>query len=141
MAAILLIEDDVDLRRLVANALSREGHHVESAATALAALESVPQGSFDVIILDGSDPVGPSEGLFGRAFHEGCRRLLRPGGVFAAQTESPFLFPEVFRDTVRLLRDVHGRADPYFGPAPLYAAGAWSWTHAGGSGPRAGVGE
>lgn len=92
---------------------------------------------FDVILLDGSDPVGPSEGLFGRAFHEGCRRLLRPGGVFAAQTESPFLFPEVFRDTVHLLRDVHGRADPYFGPVPLYAAGSWSWTHAGGAGPLA----
>lgn len=92
---------------------------------------------FDVILLDGSDPVGPSEGLFGRPFHEGCRRLLRPGGVFAAQTESPFLFPEVFRDTVFLLREIHGRADPYFGPAPLYAAGAWSWTHAGGDGPLA----
>ncbi len=52
MASVLLIEDDVDLRRLVANALSKEGHHVESAATALAALESVPGGDFDVIILD-----------------------------------------------------------------------------------------
>ena len=52
MASVLLIEDDADLRRLVANALSREGHHVESAATALAALESVPRGGFDVIILD-----------------------------------------------------------------------------------------
>lgn len=52
MAAILVIEDDVDLRRLVSNALSSNGHHVETAATALEALELAPQGGFDLLILD-----------------------------------------------------------------------------------------
>ncbi len=52
MASVLLIEDDVDLRRLVANALSRDGHHVETAATALEALEAVPGGDFELLILD-----------------------------------------------------------------------------------------
>lgn len=52
MTAVLLIEDDPDLRRLVADALARSGYHVESAATAMEGLESVPAGSFDVIVLD-----------------------------------------------------------------------------------------
>lgn len=52
MASVLLIEDDVDLRRLVANALSQDGHHVETAATALEALEAVPGGDFELLILD-----------------------------------------------------------------------------------------
>lgn len=52
MASVLLIEDDVDLRRLVASALSKDGHHVETAATALEALESVPHGDFELLILD-----------------------------------------------------------------------------------------
>ena len=52
MASVLLIEDDADLRRLVANALSQDGHHVETAATALEALESVPGGDFELMILD-----------------------------------------------------------------------------------------
>ncbi len=52
MTAVLLIEDDPDLRRLVADALARDGHHVESAATAMEGLEAVPHGDFDVIILD-----------------------------------------------------------------------------------------
>lgn len=52
MAAVLVIEDDTDLRRLVANALSRDGHHVETAASALEALGSVPAGDFDLLILD-----------------------------------------------------------------------------------------
>lgn len=52
MASILLIEDDTDLRRLVANALSKDGHHVETAATALEALEAVPGGDFELLVLD-----------------------------------------------------------------------------------------
>lgn len=52
MASVLLIEDDADLRRLVANALSQDGHHVETAATALEALEAVPGGDFELLILD-----------------------------------------------------------------------------------------
>ena len=43
--------------------------------------------SYDVVIVDGSDPAGPAEGLFNRAFFRHCRRLLRPGGVFATQSK------------------------------------------------------
>lgn len=52
MASVLLIEDDSDLRRLVARALAESGHHVESAATAMDGLQMVPAGNFDLIILD-----------------------------------------------------------------------------------------
>lgn len=52
MASVLLIEDDIDLRRLVATALGRSGHQVESAATAMDALQAVSGASIDVIILD-----------------------------------------------------------------------------------------
>ncbi len=52
MASVLLIEDDPDLRRLVAQALAGVGHHVESASTAMEALKVVPGGTYDLIILD-----------------------------------------------------------------------------------------
>jgi DNA-binding response OmpR family regulator len=52
MASVLLIEDDSDLRRLVAQALAAGGHHVESASNAMEALKKVPGGTFDLIILD-----------------------------------------------------------------------------------------
>lgn len=52
MASVLLIEDDVDLRRLVAEALSSVGHHVESAATAMDGLRALPAGGFDLVVLD-----------------------------------------------------------------------------------------
>ena len=92
--------------------------------------------SYDVVIVDGSDPAGPAEGLFNRAFFEHCRRLLRPGGVFATQSESPEAFRAVHLDTVKLLREVFGHADPLYGWVPMYPSGWWSWTFAAIDGPR-----
>jgi spermidine synthase len=86
--------------------------------------------SYDVVIVDGSDPAGPAEGLFNRTFFTHCRRILRPGGVFATQSESPESFQQVHLDTVRLLRQVFGHADPLYGWVPMYPSGWWSWTFA-----------
>jgi spermidine synthase len=92
--------------------------------------------SYDVVIVDGSDPAGPAEGLFNRAFFEQCRRILRPGGVFATQSESPEAFRQVHIDTVKLIREVFGHADPLYGWVPMYPSGWWSWTFAAVDGPR-----
>ncbi|MFP1590777.1 hypothetical protein ACLB1M_04240 [Escherichia coli] len=35
--------------------------------------------TFDVIISDCTDPIGPGESLFTSAFYEGCKRCLNPG--------------------------------------------------------------
>jgi spermidine synthase len=86
--------------------------------------------SYDVVIVDGSDPAGPAEGLFNRVFFEHCRRILKPGGVFATQSESPEAFRQVHLDMVLLLREVFGQADPMYGWVPMYPSGWWSWTFA-----------
>lgn len=52
MAHVVLIEDDVDIRRLVADALSSQGHDVESAGMALEGLELAVKGSPDLVVLD-----------------------------------------------------------------------------------------
>tara|TARA_B100002051_G_scaffold276606_1_gene326074 strand:+ start:453 stop:1295 length:843 start_codon:yes stop_codon:yes gene_type:complete len=92
--------------------------------------------SYDVVLVDGSDPAGPAVGLFNRTFFEQCRRILRPGGVFATQSESPEAFRAVHVAIVRLLREVFGHADPLYGWVPMYPSGWWSWTFAAVDGPR-----
>ena len=92
--------------------------------------------SYDVVLVDGSDPAGPAEGLFNRPFFENCRRILRPGGVFATQSESPEAFREVHLAMVRLIREIFGHADPLYGWVPMYPSGWWSWTFAAVDGPR-----
>jgi DNA-binding response OmpR family regulator len=49
---IVLIEDDVEIRRLAAGALSEQGHDVESADRALDGLELAVKGSPDLVVLD-----------------------------------------------------------------------------------------
>jgi DNA-binding response OmpR family regulator len=49
---IVLIEDDIEIRRLAADALSEQGHDVESADKALVGLELAVKGSPDLVVLD-----------------------------------------------------------------------------------------
>jgi DNA-binding response OmpR family regulator len=52
VAAIVIIEDDPDIRRLAAEGLAAAGHDVESAAAAFAGLNLVVANRPDVVILD-----------------------------------------------------------------------------------------
>ena len=83
---------------------------------------------YDLVLLDGTDPVGPGEGLFGREFFANCKRILKAHGAFAMQSESPLLFEKVFFETQSVLSEIFERVQPYLGPVPLYGSGTWSWT-------------
>jgi DNA-binding response OmpR family regulator len=52
MARIVLVEDDVEIRRLVADALAAQGHDVESAAAAMEGLELAVKGKPDLVVMD-----------------------------------------------------------------------------------------
>jgi two-component system, OmpR family, KDP operon response regulator KdpE len=52
MARIVLIEDDVEIRRLVADALAAGGHDVESAGLAMEGLELTVRTSPDLVLMD-----------------------------------------------------------------------------------------
>ncbi len=95
-----------------------------------------PNASYDIVIVDGSDPAGPAKGLFNKAFFKDCRRILRPNGIFATQSESPEAFREVHIDIVKTIREVFDFADPLYGWVPMYPSGWWSWTFACIDGPH-----
>ncbi|OUT72134.1 MAG: spermidine synthase [Synechococcus sp. TMED19] len=107
-----------------------------SVSDGIAWAAAAADASYDVVLVDGSDPAGPAEGLFNRSFFEHCRRILRPGGVFGTQSESPEAFRGVHLEMVKLLREVFGHADPLYGWVPMYPSGWWSWTFAATDGPR-----
>jgi spermidine synthase len=84
--------------------------------------------SFDVIIVDGSDPVGPAEGLFTAAFFQDCQRVLRKNGVLVAQGESPLFHEKAFVDLNHCLKGIFGpkRVHTLLFFAPTYPTGMWS---------------
>jgi len=55
-ASILVIDDEVQLREMLVDALTQAGHHVEAAADGLAGLARFQSGAFDVVLTDLSLP-------------------------------------------------------------------------------------
>jgi len=49
--------------------------------------ESAADNTYDAIIVDSSDPVGPAEKLFSPEFYANAHRILKPGGVLCTQGE------------------------------------------------------
>ncbi len=99
-------------------------------------VSNAQNSSYDVVIIDGSDPIGPAKGLFNKDFFQNCRRILKPGGVFSSQSESPESFRQVHINMVRLLKSIFEYAEPLYGSVPLYPSGSWSWTFASIDKPR-----
>ncbi|MBQ4862732.1 polyamine aminopropyltransferase [Pseudoalteromonas sp. MMG013] len=87
--------------------------------------------SIDVIIVDGTDPVGPGEGLFNHAFYASCLNALREGGIMIQQSESPLMHMPLLIEMRDAMTDV-GFVDlqtlPF--PQPIYPSGLWSSTMA-----------
>ena len=84
-----------------------------------------------MVIVDSTDPVGPAEGLFNRAFFESCLTALRPDGLLVQQSESPLALMQLILD----MRAAMGEAGfqtfrtlPF--PQPCYPTGWWSCTMA-----------
>jgi spermidine synthase len=86
-------------------------------------------GSVDIVIVDSTDPVGPAEGLFNKAFYESCFRALRDGGILVQQSESPLALLGLIRE-MRAEMAKAGFAEfallPF--PQPCYPTGWWSCT-------------
>ena len=79
-------------------------------------------GHFDVILVDGSDDVGPSEPLFGEAFFADLRRALRPGGTCAAQGGA-FLDLDLLRATFTRLSGQLGPVATFRVDVPCFHGG------------------
>jgi spermidine synthase len=83
--------------------------------------------TFDIIAIDSADPVPPADVLFERTFFENCRRRLGEGGVLVAQTESPFLNPDVIGRVYETLRGVFKIVRMYTAVIPTYPGALWSF--------------
>ncbi|KAF9616366.1 hypothetical protein IFM89_029620 [Coptis chinensis] len=67
-------------------------------------LRNAPEGMYDAIIVDSSDPVGPAQELVERPFFEMIARALRPGGVLCNMAESMWLHTHLIQDMILICR-------------------------------------
>lgn len=87
---------------------------------------------YDIILIDGSDPVGPAEGLFESEFMEACYQGLSKEGMLAAQTESPWIpdYQQSMSQVFSALDEIYEVSRMYLAYVPLYPAGMWSFSFA-----------
>ncbi len=86
------------------------------------------EGVYDLIIVDCSDPIGPSKVLYEEDFYRDAAKALKPDGIFVTQSESPFAQRRVHVRVVRELSKVFKIVRPYLAFIPTYPSGMWSFT-------------
>lgn len=81
---------------------------------------------FDAIIVDSSEPIGPSAVLHTPQFFADCKRALTLGGVFVTQNGLPFLFPDHLAETTKALAGLYKNVAPYLCTQPCYFGGPFA---------------
>ncbi len=80
--------------------------------------------SYDLIVLDLTDPGGPSLDLYTPEFYRACAARLAPLGAMTLHLASPVAHPELIRQTLTGLRSAFAIVTPYLVSVPLYG-GLW----------------
>ncbi len=87
---------------------------------------------FDLIVLDLTDPGGPSTPLYTPDFYRACAARLNPVGAMTLHVASPVAHPARIRDGLAALRTAFPLVTPYLASIPLYG-GMWMMACASGS--------
>ncbi len=82
---------------------------------------------YDLILVDSTDPIGPGEGLFSKAFYQDCFNALTDTGILINQHESPY-----YERDVREMKRAHNKLKELFPISkvyqfhmPTYPSGYW----------------
>ncbi|CAI9120207.1 polyamine aminopropyltransferase [Brytella acorum] len=79
--------------------------------------------SFDVIIVDSTDPVGVGEVLFTDAFYKDCARILSSDGLIVNQCGVPFMQADELRETSVRRARFFPHVSAYVAAVPTYVGG------------------
>ncbi|MBQ5990324.1 MAG: polyamine aminopropyltransferase [Oscillospiraceae bacterium] len=90
-------------------------------------VRTAPDGKYDLIIVDSTDPFGVGEGLFTTEFYGNCCRALTEDGILVNQHESTF-----YDSYANSMKRAHSRIKEFFSTAlvyqahiPTYPSGHW----------------
>lgn len=86
---------------------------------------------FDAVLVDSSDPIGPGEVLFTRAFYAAAARRLAPGGLLACQSGGPFFQQRELHRAFTEASAAFAEVRPYLAAVPTYPGTLWSFLLAG----------
>ncbi|MDT8870935.1 polyamine aminopropyltransferase [Komagataeibacter rhaeticus] len=80
-------------------------------------------GSFDVIIVDSTDPIGVGRCCLPTSFYENCARILSARGIIVNQCGVPFMQADELRDTSVRRARFFDHVSAYVAAVPTYVGG------------------
>ena len=84
--------------------------------------------AFDVILVDSSDPIGPSSILFGKNFYKNVYRALKANGILVAQAGSSFYNLKQQKQSLKMCKDLGFKYRGFYYYNNLsYPPGAWAF--------------
>jgi len=97
----------------------------------IAFVKKAQANSYDIVIVDGSDPVGPAQGLFSTEFYRNCFKALKDDGILVSQGESPKFNEKVFVELNSTLKEIFGENNTKISLfyVPTYPTGMWSFQY------------
>ena len=90
-------------------------------------VKEAPSNSYDLILVDSTDPIGPGEGLFTYDFYQNCKRILSEEGILINQHESPYYKGDAYemRRSHAKIKATFPIAKVYQFHMPTYPSGHW----------------
>jgi len=86
-------------------------------------VKRAPDSTFDVIIVDSTDPIGVGEVLFTDEFYQNCARILTPRGLVVNQCGVPFMQADELRETSLRRGQFFPFVSAYVAAVPTYVGG------------------
>lgn len=84
--------------------------------------------TYDVIMVDSTEPVGPAVELFTKGFYQGIYDALKEDGIFVAQTDNPWFKADLIQNVNRDVREIFPIVRVYIANIPTYPSGLWTFT-------------
>ncbi|MBS3755940.1 MAG: polyamine aminopropyltransferase [Desulfobacterales bacterium] len=85
------------------------------------------QETFDAVLIDSTDPIGPAQPLFDKTFYENVSRLLGEKGIMISQSESPFYDRQIQESMFSNQRPFFEKIHMYTFSTLTYPGGLWSF--------------
>lgn len=87
------------------------------------------QEKFDLVLLDLTDPFGPSVSLYTEEFYQSVSNILSENGAFSLHIESPISRPALFQGIFHTLKSVFKYVTPMLNYVPMYGT-LWAYAMA-----------
>jgi len=86
------------------------------------------KNTYDIILVDSSDPIGPAEVLFSEDFYASMKESLTEGGIAATQSESFFYHGDIVERLTGYAKKLYAIPGYYFTGVPTYPSGIIGFT-------------